>query len=225
MSALSQLDELGFALIANALAADYGAELVAVLEDAHARRAGSRNLLDVPSCQSLAATLKAHAEIGPILPRGAVAVQCTFFDKSADYNWLVALHQDLSIPVQARSSHPECSGWSEKEGVLYIQPPVGVLDSLVAVRTHLDDCGSPNGPLRVVPGSHRYGRLSAEAARALREQRGEVECLARQGDALAMRPLLLHASSKAQAQAPRRVLHFLFGPKELPCGLEWHRAV
>jgi hypothetical protein len=40
-----------------------------------------------------------------------------------------------------------------------------------------------------------------------------------------MRPLLLHSSSKAQAHAPRRVLHFLFGPEQLPCGLKWHRAV
>jgi len=55
-----------------------------------------------------------------------VAVQCTLFDKSADKNWLVALHQDLSIPVHQRILHPECSGWSEKEGVVYAQPPVRV---------------------------------------------------------------------------------------------------
>jgi ectoine hydroxylase-related dioxygenase (phytanoyl-CoA dioxygenase family) len=102
---------------------------------------------------------------------------------------------------------------------------VAVLDLLVAVRVHLDDCGSASGPLRVVPGSHRHGRLSAEAARALRDQRGEVECVARQGDVLLLRPLLLHSSSKAQSPAPRRVLHFLFGPQELTCGLKWHRAV
>jgi hypothetical protein len=40
-----------------------------------------------------------------------------------------------------------------------------------------------------------------------------------------MRALLLHASSKARAKAPRRVLHFLFGPEEVPCGLKWHRAI
>jgi ectoine hydroxylase-related dioxygenase (phytanoyl-CoA dioxygenase family) len=102
---------------------------------------------------------------------------------------------------------------------------VAVLESLVAVRAHLDDCGSANGPLRVVPGSHQHGRLSTEAAGALREQRGALECIARRGDVLAMRPLLLHSSSKVQAHAPRRVLHFLFGSKELPCGLKWHWAV
>jgi hypothetical protein len=188
-------------------------------------RAGSRNLLDLPWCQDLAATLRAHADIAPLLPPGAVAVQCTLFDKSADRNWLVALHQDLSIPVQERAPHPECTGWSEKEGVVYVQPPVRVLESLVAVRVHLDRCGPDNGPLRVVPRSHRHGRLSTDAANALRQQYGVVECFAQGGDVLVMRPLLLHSSSKALAPGRRRVLHVLFGPPDLPCGLRWHRAV
>jgi hypothetical protein len=42
---------------------------------------------------------------------------------------------------------------------------------------------------------------------------------------LVMRPLLLHASSKATSLTPRRVLHFLFGPPSLPLGLEWQWAV
>ena len=222
MRAVIVLDESGFAAVPGALAVDQCVELVTALDGAGSGQAGSRNLLDVSACQQLAATFKAHTQVGPLLPHGAVAVQCTFFDKSADNNWLVALHQDLSIPIQERVAHPDCSGWSKKEGVLYVQPPVAVLESLVAVRAHLDDCGSANGPLRVVPGSHRHGRLSPEAARALREQRGAFECIARRGDVLAMRPLLLHSSSKAQAKAPRRVLHFLFGPGALPCGLKWH---
>ena len=34
-----------------------------------------------------------------------------------------------------------------------------------------------------------------------------VECLVPQGGVLAMRPLIVHASSKSQSEAPRRVLH------------------
>jgi len=219
------LDEVGFAEIPAALDHSVCMDMLAALDRAISRRAGSRNLLDVAACERLATNLKNHAQLGPLLPRGAVAVQCTLFDKSAWRNWLVALHQDLSIPVQERVSHPECSGWSEKEGVVYVQPPVAVLQTLTAVRVHLDDCMSDNGPLRVVSGSHRHGRLSAEAATALRDLSGERECVAHRGDVLAMRPLILHASSKAQARGPRRVLHFLFGPEELPCGLRWHCAV
>ena len=219
------LDETGFAEIPAVL--DHGecVALVSALESSRSRRAGSRNVLDFAACQRLAIYLKNHAALGSLLPRGAVAVQCTLFDKSADRNWLVALHQDLSIPVQERVPYPECGGWCVKEGVLYVQPPVAVLQMLTAVRVHLDDCTADNGPLRIVPGSHRHGRLSVEAATALRDQRGERECLAHRGDVLAMRPLLLHASSKTRGKAPRRVLHLLFGPVGLPCGLKWRRTV
>ena len=105
------------------------------------------------------------------------------------------------------------------------RPSARLLQSLVALRAHLDDCGPESGVLRVVPRSHRHGRLSADAAKTLRQQDGEVACLARRGDVLAMRPLLLHSSSKTRSASRRRVLHFLFGPPELPCGLRWHRAV
>jgi hypothetical protein len=56
---------------------------------------------------------------------------------------------------------------------------------------------------------------------ALRQASGEVACAAPRGSALVMRPLLLHGSSKARGTRLRRVLHFLFGPRELPFGLRW----
>ena len=103
--------------------------------------------------------------------------------------------------------------------------PTAVLADLVAVRIHLDDCGASSGPLRVVPGSHLYGRFAAKNARDRRQSNGEVTCTLRRGDALLMRPLLLHASSKAISDLPRRILHFLFGSPLLPLGLRWHHAV
>jgi len=48
-----------------------------------------------------------------------------------------------------------------------------------------------------------------------------VAIAAARGDALLMRPLVLHASSKASGTSRRRVLHFVFGPQALPCGLAW----
>ena len=41
----------------------------------------------------------------------------------------------------------------------------------------------------------------------LREQRASLVCSAFAGDALLMRPLLLHASSRSQSNRHRRVLH------------------
>jgi hypothetical protein len=160
-----------------------------------------------------------------ILAPAAVAVQCTLFEKSPGNNWLVCLHQDLSIPVQERVVDTELRGWSTKEGALFVQPPVSVLESLVALRVHLDDCGPESGALRLVPASHRFGRLDAKRAAALRDECGEVTAEVKRGGVLAMRPLLLHASSKAVVPSFRRVLHFVFGPPALPRGLHWALAV
>jgi hypothetical protein len=169
--------------------------------------AGSRRLLDEAWCTHLGNALRNDARIRSLLPRSAVAVQCTLFDKSPAKNWLVSLHQDLSIPVVSRVDEPGLSGWSEKEGQLYVQPPVSVLEQLVAVRVHIDDCTSENGALRVVPASHAQGRVDQKKAESLREQHGETLVPVARGGALVMPPLILHASSKAITDAPRRVLH------------------
>jgi len=200
-------------------------EIAAQVAAASGRRAGTRTLLTETWCQKLAQSLEQHAMISTLLPSNPVAVQCIFFDKSPEKNWLVKFHQDLSIPVEEKIDHPDCSGWSKKQGVFYVQPRVEVLEQLVAVRLHIDECGPLNGPLRVVPGSHRRGRVSEGEIVAERKRLGEVVCSVGKGDALVIRPLLLHASSKATAPTFRRVLHFLFGSPSLPYGLRWHDAV
>ncbi len=80
----------------------------------------------------------------PSSPRLSV-LQCTLFAKSTENNWLVCLHQDLSIPVAERVDSPGCHGWSEKEGGLFVQPPASVLEGVLALRLHLDDCNERNG--------------------------------------------------------------------------------
>ena len=186
---------------------------------------GTRCLLEQPWCAALAVRLRAHPGLAGYIGSDSVAVQCNYFEKSADRNWLVPIHQDLSIPVAARVAEPALRGWSEKEGVLFVRAPVGVLEQMVAVRVHLDACGADDGPLRVVPGSHRSGVIDGSAAIAAREAGLETACLAAAGAALVMRPLLLHASSKGTGHGRRRVLHFVFGPRELPFGLDWNVQV
>lgn len=187
--------------------------------------AGSRTLLEQDWCRELAWHLKTHPRIAPLLPADAVVVQCTLFEKSPQSNWLVALHQDLSVPVRERVDHPALGGWSEKEGECFVQPPADALADIVAVRLSIDPCGADNGPVRVVPGSHRKGRLAQADMLALRDAHGERDCIVQPGGVLAMRPLLLHASSKARLPNRRRVLHFLCAPATPPCGLSWRYAV
>jgi ectoine hydroxylase-related dioxygenase (phytanoyl-CoA dioxygenase family) len=108
-----------------------------------------------------------------------------------------------------------------KEGLLYVQPPQSVLAQLLAVRIHLEASREEDGPLRVIPGSHKLGVTSPEAAVAARKAGPEITCVVNPGAALVMRPLVLHSSSKATGTSKRRVLHFLFGPSNLPFGLSW----
>jgi hypothetical protein len=185
---------------------------------------GSRDLLAESWCAALARRLLDDERLADALPRTHVPVQCTSFEKSVDRNWLVPVHQDLAIPVAARVDHAALGGWSNKGGTWFVQPPVSLLERLVAVRVHVDDCGAEDGPLNVVAASHRLGRLSDEQAIALRDARGTLACPVARGGALLMRPLLLHASSKAAGRSRRRVLHFLFGPRQLPFDLAWAPA-
>lgn len=182
---------------------------------------GSRNLLAYPWCAAVARRLQRHTSLASLLPPNAVVFQCTYFEKTLARNWLVPWHQDLSIPVANHVEAPGLRGWSEKEGTMFVQPPAHVLQELVAVRLHLDPCHEKDGALRVAPGTHRRGILSPEQVHMRKKEAGEVVCSADAGDALVMRPLLLHASSRAAGDSRRRVLHFMFGPAELPLGLRW----
>lgn len=227
-SMIEWLIERGFAQWPGALEParlDALAAQPAVADEAGAE-AGDRELLREPWCAELAAHLRTRLVQAGLLEPETAAVQCTLFRKSALRNWKVSLHQDLSIPVAAPVADPRLQAWSRKQGGHFVQPPVELLERLLAVRLHLDDCGAEDGPLRVVAGSHRHGRLDAAAAMALRRARGETACTAGRGDLLIMRPLLLHASSKASRPAGRRrVLHFLFGPREIGYSLHWSIAI
>jgi hypothetical protein len=183
---------------------------------------GTRNMLSEGWCRDLAARLLRHPKLANMMGDGDVAVQCTYFEKSLVRNWLVALHQDLSIPVAQKVDEPRLKGWSMKEGAWFVQAPVELLEKMVAIRIHLDDCTERDGPLRVVPGSHRLGVVDEYSSAQICMP--EVTCTATRGSAMVMRPLLLHASSKACGSSRRRLLHFLFGPAVLPYGLRWRHG-
>jgi ectoine hydroxylase-related dioxygenase (phytanoyl-CoA dioxygenase family) len=220
-SVSAEFAEAGYVVIADVLTCDE-LNVVARNVDGPATEAlGRRKLLDARWCQELARRLAHESRLRAVIPADGRPVQCTLFEKRLGRNWLVALHQDLSIPVAERIDNVRCTGWSEKDGSLFVQPPMSVLEELVAIRVHLDDCDERNGALRVVPGSHRLGRLSSAQALQSREVRGDRNVPVAMGGVMVMRPLLLHASSKVSLDLPRRVLHFVFGPGTLPEGLRW----
>lgn len=217
-----ELASNGYTIVEDALHGRLCAEIAEAMPIDGA--AGSRRLLEHSLIQTALAHLQTCSPVTRLLPPDAVAVQCTLFAKSDAANWLVPPHQDLSIPVAEHVDAAGCGGWAEKEGLLFVQPPVEVLAQLLAVRVELDGAPPPAGELHVVPGSHLLGRLPANEIAAVARRRAMHRCAVPRAGALVMRPLLIHGSGKAPAGVVRRVLHFLFGPPSLPCGLRWTRV-
>lgn len=222
---ITSFERDGFAVLQRVLDNTECDRLAGATEALPSGLTGTRNLLALDWCADLARSLRTHAAIASIIPADYVAVQCTYFEKSKEQNWLVPVHQDLSIPVRRRVEHPALRGWSEKEGSIFVQPPIEVLEQLVAVRVHLDPCGGEDGPLQFVPRTHARGRIDAAQASRLKREGPVVTCCVERGGVLLMRPLALHASSKATGTSRRRVLHVVFGRPALPFGLEWERSL
>jgi ectoine hydroxylase-related dioxygenase (phytanoyl-CoA dioxygenase family) len=226
------LERSGFALAEEVFAADEIAGLIADLGQAvipHAERHGqifgARNLLQTRHVAAIASSSALSVHLLPILGSDYRVVRGLFFDKTEAANWPVLWHQDLSVAVQEERKIEGWTNWSMKRGVLHVQPPATILARMVTARLHLDDCDTDNGPLRVITGSHVDGVLGRDAIRARTESDSDHAILAKAGDVLFMRPLLLHASSPATRPRHRRVLHLEFAPAGLlPAELMWAAA-
>ncbi len=194
----NQLDERGYALLPRSeFEFDVG-ELRRMVESLAQAGAGIRRLLDVPWCAELGERVRLHPVLQAALAPSRGAGPMHVIRKVRHQELACGPAPGLEHPGRRKNRgarmHP---GWSEKAGEVFVQPPVSVLEQLVAVRLHVDDCDQGNGALRVVPGSHRLGRLSAAEGASARSELGEQTVRARAGDTLVMKPLLLHASSKA----------------------------
>lgn len=170
-------------------------------------RAGARHVLTVPVVRRLAGDPRMLAIARQFVGPPAVPFRATLFDKSPIANWLVAWHQDTALPLRERFEDGTWGPWSSKAGVLYAHAPAWALEQVVALRVSLDDSSSTNGPLRVLPGTHLSGVLSDASIEQLARNTTPVDCVARSGGVVAMRPLTVHASSKSFDDQPRRVLH------------------
>lgn len=210
----------------DALLAALAREEAAVLrKDPAAETHAMRDLLRVPEVRALADDPRVRALVEAELGAGAKAVRGLFFDKVPGANWKVAWHQDTTIAVQAQAEAPGFGPWSVKFGVPHVRPPASVLENMLAVRLHLDDCGEDNGPLRVSPGTHALGLLDAADFARLRGQHGERALTCPRGGIILMKPLLLHASSPATNPRHRRVIHLEFAAGDLPPPLAWHERI
>ncbi len=153
----------GFAIVHGLLDGSAVLGLTATLARARGEAHAARNLLsEVPEVRRLAASPAVRALVEPVLGTACVAVRGILFDKTAAANWKVAWHQDLVVAVRERREVASFGPWSVKAGVVHAQAPATVLAQMLAVRIHLDDCTTENGPLRVLPGTHLLGCIGAQ---------------------------------------------------------------
>ena len=227
---IDALASQGYVLVPGVLPRDQIPSLVDAIEhppsqaDKREKSGGSyamRNLLRVPAIHEWSNSREVRQLIDPILGKGAFPARGILFDKTAGANWKVAWHQDISIAVKNRKDVPGFGPWSVKAGVAHVQPPAWVLENMLTLRLHLDECDEQNGPLMVLPSSHNAGVLSSTRIAELRAESAPVSVSCPAGGVLLMRPLLLHASSQALRPRHRRVIHIDYAAQSLPGGLEW----
>jgi ectoine hydroxylase-related dioxygenase (phytanoyl-CoA dioxygenase family) len=217
------VEKSGFAILPAILSADEVNRLLDEVNKSslHRSRAGIRHAIKHPAVAEIANDGRLLNLAKDILGEGTIPFHATLFDKSPDANWLVMWHQDRALPIRERRDVAGWGPWSLKEGVTYAHAPAAALSNILALRVHLDDSIETNGPLRVLPGTHAMGILDDQAIHTLAENVAPVECLVERGGVLAMRPLILHASSKSTGTAPRRVLHIEYAASAmLDDGLE-----
>jgi ectoine hydroxylase-related dioxygenase (phytanoyl-CoA dioxygenase family) len=170
-------------------------------------RAGARHMMSHPAVRALAQDPRLIELGSEALGHPATPYRATLFEKSSRADWLVPWHQDTALPLVSKIASSDWGPWSAKQGILYAHAPSLALQRVIALRIHLDRSTQENGPLRVIPGTHLLGVLDDEDIASLVREKESVECLTGRGGVVAMRPLILHASSKVRSDEPRRVIH------------------
>lgn len=174
----------------------------------------------IPALKTLAINANLRYVLNRIDP-GLFLVKAIYFDKTPGNNWYVTWHQDKVIQVKERIDTEGFTGWTHKDERMGVIPPDEILQNMVTVRIHLDDVDETNGVLRIVAGSHNRKLNDAEIA-TITQNSIATTCDGTIGTIQLMKPLLLHASSKATREnRHRRVLHLEFSSVDLPGGLEW----
>lgn len=189
--------------------------------DAVADAAGSACVRHLRERSSIFDSLSVSAALLSLIPADLRPVRSILFDKTESENWPVPWHQDLTIAVAVERQLPGYGPWSHKDGSPHVQPPVSLLESMATIRLHLDETSAANGALRVIPGSHRNGRIDADTLRDF-DKNGAVTCECSPGDVLLMSPLILHSSRRSESPARRRVIHFEYARDgDLDSSLRW----
>lgn len=233
-----QLDLDGFTILEKAVGDSHLVRLCAMLsrmlEDAEGDAGGirsregriyaARNVLQL--CPKLGCEWRQPALVDfvrDILGPDCGLVRILYFDKPPDGTWSLPWHKDLTVTIRPPAERSErFSRPTLRSGIPHAEAPLEVLEAMLTLRIHLDAATLENGPLQVIPGSHRSGK------RLELELEGATPILTAAADVLAIRPLVAHCSGKSAPGCTdnRRVLHCEFAASpNLPDGYEWHTFI
>lgn len=175
---MNTLEQDGFEIVPHCLQGSDVDALAVALSQASMRRsrAGMRNALQVEAVRKLALDPSLLKLARSALGQQALPFCGTLFDKSPASNWLVVWHQDTALPLRERRDAIGWGPWSVKEGVICAHAPAKALEQVLAIRIHLDESTTQNGPLRVLPGTHKSGVLSDDTIHDLSFRVPEVVC-------------------------------------------------
>lgn len=173
------------------------------------------SIINVIRCKQL------QEEARKILGKTPQVVRVIFFDKTPEKNWLVTWHQDKTVALNGEFNLEDWGPWSLKDGTHHVQPPLEVLNEMVTFRLHLDPADNENGCLKVIPGSHKFGILKQKQIDGIVTKEKPTLCVVEAGDAVIMRPHILHSSGKAMVPEHRRIIHIEFSGYELPNNFTW----
>jgi ectoine hydroxylase-related dioxygenase (phytanoyl-CoA dioxygenase family) len=210
------IEETGFAILPALFSREYLDRLLQEIGELVLRRsrAGVRHALGIAPVAELARQSQMMEVARGVLGPDAFPFRATLFDKSPAANWLVVWHQDTALPLRERIDLQGWGPWSVKEAIAYARAPATVLGRVLALRVSCDDSTAENGPLRVLPRTHTLGVLSDESIHELTTRIAPVECIVPKGGVVAMRPLVVHASSKSNTEMQRRVLHIEYAASD-----------
>lgn len=201
-------------------------EIEAFREEADrvATDAGSACVRNLNARSELFRELSDSSKLKEIFPAAPLStVRSLLFDKTAQENWPVAWHQDLTIATTSKISCEGYGPWTVKDGVHHAHAPTELLQQMVTARIHLDPTDLENGALMIAPASHLLGKIRAASMPELTEE-SAFACVCEPGDVLLMSPLLLHSSHRSTKPSRRRILHFEYAPPNaLDPRLAWYQ--
>jgi ectoine hydroxylase-related dioxygenase (phytanoyl-CoA dioxygenase family) len=210
------IEENGFAILPGLFSGNFLDRLLQEINESAPRRsrAGVRHALGLAPVAELSLQPEMIELARGVLGPDAFPFRATLFDKSPTANWLVVWHQDTALPLRQRVELPGWGPWSVKEGIAYAHAPATALIQVLALRVSFDDSTVENGPLRVLPRTHTMGVLTDDSIHELAARVSPVDCIVPKGGVVAIRPLVVHASSKLQKEMPRRVLHIEYAASD-----------